>query len=179
MVTYMQPANPEWPDKDSIDFPSMKLLPIIDRNDSWFRRLWSFLTKRPQYIITLDYFTYIYPMRGWFWCPPNFVYDFASIPKAIPLVNPAGVFAYPALPHDFAYRFGGLFISAGYGQPFEFIPINRLEADNMFCDMAEQANGLYVLDHIATGALKMFAFVAYTPRDVFQEDWSKPVYGND
>lgn len=172
---YMQPLDPQWPEVGLIDFPSMKLLPVINRNDNWFKRVWSFLTKRPQYIVTIDYFTHIRKLDGWMWCPLNFVYDFASIPKAIPLVNPAGVFAYPALPHDFAYRFGGLFISEGPGKPFIFIEVTRKEADDLFLDMAEQANGLYVLDHIATGAVKAFAFVAYKPRDVFQEDWTKPV----
>lgn len=171
-----QPPVPMWPEKNVIELPVVKGIPLINPSDRYLKRLWAFLTKRPKWIVHDHYFCYIDHFDAWMWIPPNFVYDFASVPKAIPLVNPAGVFAYPALPHDCIYRFGCLMMSRGPGKQFVQIPIDREEGDKIFLDLAKKANGLGVLDNISTGMLRTFGGSNYKPRDIKEVDWNSPVY---
>lgn len=172
----IQPVNPVFPSKSVCNLPEkLNPLSIINRDDSYFKRLWCFLTKRPEFQQTEDYITYLDYFGYYMWSPTNFVYDFASIPKFVPFINPAGVFAYPALPHDFIYRFGGLLLTKYVDEPFIFYPLDRKKADSMFFHTSEIVNGLHGLDHIATGVLRVAGFSSYKPRDIYKEDWTKPV----
>lgn len=172
-VPYMQPENPIWV-PDLIDYPIIQRLPMVQPDDGYFKRLWTYSTKRPEFIVKQDYFTHVKLREKWMWVPTNFVYDFASIPIMIP-INPAGPFAYAALPHDFIYRFGGLFLSEGEGQPFIWTEFTRKEADQIFRKMSKRVNGLSFLSTAATVVLSVMGGRSFRPRDVFDVDWSRPV----
>lgn len=170
-----QPKNPTWPDKGYAGLPVTQILPIVNRSDSYFKRLFCFLTKRPEHIIKEDYFCWIEEIEAWCWIPKNFVFDFASIPKVVPIVNPTGVFAYAAVPHDFVYRFGCLLLSKKEGESFEAVPVSKWKGDRIFNSMAKQANGLGILDWIATLFLMIFGGIKYRPKNIMQVDWNNLV----
>ncbi len=173
----LQPDDPSWPDQDEINLPSkLNLLPVVNPKDPYMKRLLAFLFKRPEFMLTEDYFTYIHTIDAWVWCPKNFVFDFASVPKVLPLLNPTGVLAYPAVPHDFIYRFGGLLVSYAPDTPYTFRELTRPQGDFIFKEQAQFANGLGILNTLATRSLTLFGGMNFKPRDVFNVDWSKPVH---
>lgn len=165
------------PEKDAANLPTcLELYPLFGSDYSYFRRLWAIFFERPKWRLTEDYYTYIDYFDQYTHIPANFVFDFASIPKIIPILSPAGAFAYPALPHDFIYRFGGLLLSPHADVPFEFVQISRKLGDIVFKTQAIKANNLKVLDAIATNLLRLFGKANYKPRNMFKEDWTKPVF---
>lgn len=170
-----QPEIPLWPDKNGIDFPTVKRLQHVNPNDGYFKRVWTMLTKRPKYIIREDYFCWIPQADAWMWLPKNFVYDFASIPRIMPIITPMGIFAYPASPHDCIYRFRTLLLSKGPGEKFVPVFFTRKEADLIFQHLANKASSMEILSFIATGMLRVFGGVNYKTRNILHVDWSKPV----
>jgi hypothetical protein len=95
------------------------------------------------------------------------------------LVNPVGVFAHPALPHDFGYRFECLLISRGPGEPFYPVMKTRKQMDDIFLDMAKRSNRLCALSYIATLILRVVGWSAYKPRSIYHVDWDKEVYSHE
>lgn len=170
-----QPERPLFPDKGVVKLPVVELIPFLDPKAKWYKRMWTFFTKRPKYIVYEDYFCWIPKADAWMWLPKNFVYDFASIPKMMPLITPMGIFAYPASPHDCIYRFRTLLLSKGPGEPFVPVFFTRREADLIFQHLANKASSMEILSFIATGMLRVFGGMNYKTRSIMTVDWSKPV----
>lgn len=176
----VQPKEIRLPAKNEANLPkSIEPIPLINKSDSYWTQVKALLFKRPQFILRSDYFTYIDSLKVYSWIPENFVYDFASIPKFVPVVKPTGMLAYPSLPHDFGYRFGGLFIiTEPEDTQFCFFPLRRKVLDYIFNDLAAKANGLTRFDSLATGMVRIFGGSNYAPRDPFAENWDDLVYPN-
>jgi hypothetical protein len=169
------PSNPCWPDKTSCRLPCVEPLPLINPNDSWIKRVFS-LVKRTEFIITQDYVTHLPHIEAWCFIPQNFVYDFASVPRPFTLLfQPSGPWAYPAGPHDFGYRFGGLILSTGPGQPYQFVELDRSEIDLIFLFAADKANNLPRLNRVGYNALRLLGRFNHEPLEIGTVDWSSPV----
>jgi len=171
-----QPESIVWPDKDAIDLPVVKPILLINLKHSLFKRIYTFLTQRPRFIVKEDYFCYVKTIGAYIWIPANFVYDFASVPKFIPFIHPVGILAYPALPHDCMYRFGCLLLSEGPGHSFVPVNFSRRRADKIFLDLAKETNGLNVICSASTAFIRLFGGMNYSPRDILIEDWNNLVY---
>lgn len=176
-MSVISPVTPFWPDKGSARLPRVEPLPLVDPESSWLRRVWTWATKNPEYLIIYDYFTHVPYQEGfWAFVPENFVLDFASVPRPLTsLFAPTGIWAYPAVPHDFGYRFGGLIISLAPNQPYSFVDFTRKEIDAIFNLMADKANRLNVLNTVGSATLRVTGSIAYKPRSIVGVDWSQPV----
>lgn len=175
MDAVITPVNPIWPAKDVCRLPCVEPLPLVRPGDSWLKRVWS-LTKRTEFMITQDYFTHLPNIEAWCFLPGNFVYDFASVPRPFTLFfQPSGPWGYPAGPHDFGYRFGGLLLSPYPDQPFEFFALSRYEIDVIFLHAAHKANNLPRLNHVGYKSLRALGGLSYDPRPLAGVDWSAPV----
>ncbi len=171
------PDNPQWPDKDEANLPRhLNPLPLFAKGTGFWKRLLLAPVIRRQYLHTEDYFTYIDHLDAWCCIPKNFVTDNASVPKALPFVTPDGILEYGSHPHDFGYRFGGLFLSFAPGEEFRFTVLSKEELDVVFEKQNNKANGLPCLNKVARKALDLFGGPNFKPRPVTAVDWSKPVY---
>lgn len=169
------PHTPHYPDKDSCELPIVQPLPLVNPHDGPLKKTWWWLVKRTEYQVRRDYFTHI-PGYGWTYIPKNFVFDFASVPKLLcGFLSPFGVFAYPAVPHDFMYRFGGLLLAEEEHSPFTFQEFSRQQADQIFNRTANKATNFKRLNWLATKILRLWGWINYQPRDIYRVDWSKPV----
>jgi len=112
---------PLWPARTCCELPNVRPLPLVNPHAPWRKRVVACLSKT-QYRFTSNYFTYSPGLGAWIFIPRNFVYDMASVPRPLSLLfMPSGVWAYPAGPHDFGYRFAGLFLSLGPGHPYRLL----------------------------------------------------------
>lgn len=170
-------TNPLWPDKEDCSLPIVQPLPLINRNDPWYHRLSQAMFRRPQYLVLEDYFTFVPSVNAWCFLPKNFIFDFASVPRPLTFMfEPAGFWAYPAGPHDFGYRFGGLMLSPGPHQEYSFIPLSRYQLDLVFKSMANKSNRLPGLNAIGTVALRVAGSLCHDPKPVGEVDWNQHVW---
>lgn len=167
--------RPVWPAKHDTELPTVRPLPLVDPHAPWWRRLLACL-RRTQYRFVEDYFTWCPWLGAWIFIPKNFVYDMASVPRIGALLfSPSGIWAYPAGPHDFGYRFGGLYLSFALDKPYNFWPMTRRDIDRVFLDLADKATGLRTLNRSATATLRLLGSCNYQPRPLDGVDWTKPV----
>ncbi len=170
------PENPQWPDKDIVNLPKgLDMLPMFKEGTSVFKRMLSAPFVRRKYLHTKDHFNYIDCLDAWSCTPKNLVNDNASIPKVIP-TNPDGIFAAGAQDHDMGYRFCGLYLGDGPGEPFIFTILTRKEIDNVFLTQNKKANKLPLVNEAAHKALDIFGGSNFNQRPIMGADWSKPVY---
>ncbi len=175
MISTIVPAKPLWPDKKSCRLPCVEPLPLVNPEDPWYKRVFS-LIGRTEFMITQDYFTHLPVVEAWCFIPGNFVYDFASVPRPFTMFfQPSGPWGYPAGPHDFGYRFGGLLLSPGPDQPYEFFALSQYELDLIFLHAAHKANNLPRLNQAGYKALRVLGRFSYNPRPLAGVDWSTPV----
>ena len=170
------PINPLWPDKDDTSLPIVSPLPLVDPDAAWFQRLMQAMFRRPQYKIVTDYFTYIPSVNAWCYLSRNFIYDFASVPRPLTFMfEPTGLWAYPAGPHDFGYRFAGLMLSPAPGIAYQFVRQSRSDLDHIFRSLSDKANGLSTINAVGTFALSVAGGLNYNPINIEDIDWTRPV----
>lgn len=152
-----------------IDFPETKALPI---KNEW---------KRREFIVTHDYHIYIPSLELWCRIPRNFVFDFASIPRVIP-ISPTGILAYGAVVHDFIYRFGKILVCDSKGGQYLPLIVSRKLGDQIFRELnliasefAEAGKSRELKIEGAYCALRWFGAVNYKCRPLDSVDWSQPV----
>lgn len=165
-----------WPEKHEVNFPDVTALPLWPENTGAFK--WFFLSpfKRRRDIINIDYITYIPCLKKYCLIKKNFVYDKASVPQVVPGCSPDGPLYYGSGPHDHLYRFGGLYLSEGPGQPFIFTKFSHLESDAIFTSLNNKANNLPKSNYTVEKILNIAGLITYKPRDITTVDWSQPVY---
>jgi hypothetical protein len=180
-INDLKPTFAEWPGKEEANLPTgLDPQPLLEPK-GWWGKNFGFIFERRKYKTTIDYFTYVDEMGMWMWCPPNFVYDFASVPKILPISHD-GILSYGALPHDFIYRFGGLLLSSGPGYDFHFIKIDKSLGDRILRTQNIKSTKSPVpkaVHWIAHGILRLAGWANYKPRDILKVDWSKPVYATE
>lgn len=173
------PQSPQWPGMESVDTPATRTMSLVDPSDTPWGQVWDWLSKKPLYIITDDYFTYCPLLEHWIFLPTNFVYDYASIPRFLTFIlRPNGLLGYGAGPHDFGCRFGGMIMSSGPDEPYTFMPMDKPLVDDVFGDLNNKANKLKPINNFATWTVKTFGGKKHKNlMDINAVDWSKPVYG--
>ncbi len=139
--------------------PAVRPLPLNLKGKNWLSRLICWLTFRRQWELTEDYV---------FWCPlferacmipKGFTFDFASTPKIFyPLFNPTGFLLAGSIPHDFAYRHGGLLVIKE--DRLRFTIVTRGEADEIFLSIGKSM-GTAVIYRLAYNALRLFGQPAF------------------
>lgn len=170
------PDNPRWPAEFDTRNPETELLPLVDPDAGYFGQLWQWLTRRPRYRITRDYFTWIPSLQAWCYLSANFVMDYASIPRFFGfMLRPAGLLSHGAPPHDHGYRFGGLVLSFEAGSPYRFVQLPRDQVDDAFQSLNLKTSKLKKVVALATAAVRIFAGKKYGKENIEDQDWTQPV----
>jgi len=93
--------------------------------------------------------------------PRGFIFDGASIPKLFwNLMSPTGILLIPGIIHDYAYRYHGLIIEEHGVQSYRYM--SKGEADALFLEIADYANGLPILNKIAYLAVKWYGIGSWS-----------------
>lgn len=89
-------------------------------------------------------------------------YDGASVPipwlisfLSIGALRPLGVLLIPSIIHDFAFRFGELYVASDYQQTPQVLKIERHEADLLFYNMIRTLNGDILTASLAWVAVRL------------------------
>lgn len=129
--------------------------------DNFFKRLWKFSTFRRKFKVREDYCLWVPKLGTWIFVPKYFVYDGASIPKILnSLYSPTGVLLLGALPHDFGYRYEGLFHVDHRGGLY-FVSYNKKQLDSIFDTLCEYESGMGKASAIATVTLSVAGFLGW------------------
>lgn len=85
--------------------------------------------------------------------------DGASVPKALYFAySSTGVLFYGAFPHDFGYRYNGLFLVDDYNN-IVFVKFKKPELDNIFLELCSQENHMPIISTIAKTTLSLFGYI--------------------
>lgn len=175
MITYT-PINPIFPNQHIANLPKgLEPLQLWPDDTGVLKRFFLSPFKRRKYIFNQDYITYIPILGKYCVIPANFVYDMASIPALMPGCAHDGILFYGAGPHDFLYRFGGLFLYDDLIGEFVFTEFSHLESDAIFTSLNNKSNKLPRTNQAAEKILNMFGVASYQPRGISKVDWSQPV----
>lgn len=99
-------------------------------------------------------------MDSFIFLPEGLIVDGASVPKALSgTYSSTGVLFYGSFPHDFGYRYNGLFL-VGSNNELQFVRFDKDDLDNIFLDVCKQENDMPKLTWLAKTTLTLFGFVA-------------------
>jgi len=171
---YPVPREPQWPDVKDCSYPITQKRTQVDLSKNVFGRIIDWLFTRPTFIIVQDYYTYVPSLNKWVFLPYNFVYDYASVPKFFGfLLSPTGILAYGSGPHDFGFRFGGLMLSDGPSDPYEFYVMNQKEIDTVLRSLTDKSSMLPFVSVPVAWVLSTFG--SWKPIPMTNINWDKPV----
>lgn len=138
-----------------------------------WKKLFSFLSYRRKWEIIEDYFIWSKLLNSWIFIPKGFIYDGASIPKLFYMIfSPMGILLLGAGPHDFGYRYKGLFTANGKGY-ISFKPGSKFELDRIFNSLCAQENKLPVGTGIATLILFIAGYIGWVENRYRNKDVKK------
>lgn len=143
-----------------IKLPILQPLPIETVGKPFFSKIYAWIFQEREWEVKEDYYFFVESLKITLKIPKGFVFDGASIPRIFwGIVSPTDILLVPALFHDFGYRFQCLLDHTDYvifnKRPKEFF-------DNLFLEIGKQVNNMIVIDSIATLAVKLFAFYAWS-----------------
>lgn len=120
----------------------------------WFKVRQGF--KRRQWRME-DNFIYWSPtLRCSILVPAPFELDFASVPRVFWFaLDPVGFLLFGAIPHDFGYRYGGLFIKELFSNEWSFKNMSRHEIDKIFEILVDEINEMSTMARIARYAVNV------------------------
>lgn len=141
-------------------FPAIRPLAEKERL-STFGKLKSWFTYRRNFEILEDICFWCELLDRFIFLPQGFIVDGASVPKALSgTYSSTGVLFYGSFPHDFGYRYTGLFLVDNNNE-LEFSHFSKGELDDIFLDLCTQENDMPKLSWLAKSTLTMFGFVGW------------------
>jgi len=143
-----------------LHFPVVQALPTkIQKN--FFKRLFGFVTYRRSWKVREDYCLWVPSLSAWIFLPNQFVFDGASVPKLLGgLFSPTGMLLLGAAPHDFGYRYKGLFHVDHMGC-LKFVPYTKKQLDKIFKHLCSYESGMTKASSVATFTLGIAGFTGW------------------
>jgi len=170
---------PRWPNPDAIYSPEVEVLPMVNPADPVWTQVKDWITGKPLYRISRDYFTYCPTIDGWIFLPTNFVFDYASVPRVFTFImQPNGILGYGAGPHDFGIRFGGMMVSHSEAEPYWFQTMDKPLIDKIFVDLNNKYTRIRWVNEFAGWLVRKFG-PEIDPIDMDTVDWSQEVHGKN
>ena len=109
----------------------------------------------------VDTFSFSIPGYPLIVIPSGFVFDGASIPKPFRgLLSPVGALLIPAIVHDYVYGHHCILLEDDASIRYRQF-ITKAESDTLFLEIANQVNGLSIINKVAYSAVKYFGFRAW------------------
>lgn len=140
------------------NMPVVKPIPIDTKNINFFKKYWRSFQPRKWELIK----DFIIPIK--YNCviiPKGFVFDFASIPRALwGIMSPTGILLSGSVPHDFGYRYKGLLIKTP-NQKIYFEEMKKSEIDDVFYTISKKVNDMTALPWIAEKMVNTFGWIAW------------------
>lgn len=134
-------------------------MPTKGRN--FFFKVWQAFVPRKWMLIN----DFIYRSKKYnlvFMVPAPFKFDFASVPRIFWwFLDPVGLLLIGSIFHDFAYRYGGILVRQNNESKWSFVELSRFESDDLFKEITEEVNGMFIMAHIAKYAVNIGGWIPY------------------
>lgn len=145
-------------DPKGFSMPSMKPVPILTHNISWWDKICQEFAPR-KWMVDEEYQLYVPFLDEILVIPGGFIFDGASIPRVLwPVMSPTGILFLPGLFHDFAYRYNCYMTS-------EYKLIHQKQGrdffDGNFKKMSEWINDVPTAEYSSWAALRAFGWIAW------------------
>lgn len=145
-----------------IHFPIIQAVYRQTPKRNWWSKLTNFITYRRKFKVRIDYILWCPSLSKFIFVPSYFVYDGASVPKILNgIFNPTGMLLLGALPHDFGYRYQGLFLVNPDTKEIEFSAFSKKQLDIIFKDLCIYESKMKAASSVATFTLKIFGFMSW------------------
>ena len=140
--------------------PCLRAVPIKTKNKKWWQRA----RLHKSYVRNWEvYKQWKFKRFGTiFVIPKSFIFDGASIPKYLwsSFGSPTGVLFVPGLIHDFAYRYGYIWVKYSDGEYGKYYG-NQKHWDDLFCELGKDMNNSKAVSRVAWSMLRMFGRFAW------------------
>lgn len=145
-----------------IHFPITQAMHTPVKKKSFFKRLFNFITYRRKFTVRQDYALWCPYLDQYIFVPDCFIFDGASVPKILNGVySSTGMLLLGALPHDFGYKYNGLFhVNLETGELF-FVLYSKSELDKIFNSLNAYESGMETASNVATGTLSLLGYFAW------------------
>ena len=132
------------------NMPILRPITIPTQGLGFFKRYKNWLFGIRQWEVMEDW-TYTLRSGRQIFIPAGYIFNGASIPRIFwGILSPTGILLIPALPHDFAYEYGWVWMIGKDGVKEKFGKgIERKYWDDLFMQMAIRVNGFKVINKIA------------------------------
>lgn len=145
-----------------IHFPIVQAIYTPTPKRSWWQKLKNFITYRRKFKVREDYILWVPSLSRFIFVPEYFVYDGASVPKILNgLFNPTGMLLLGALPHDFGYRYNGLFFVNPVTREIQFSAFSKKQLDIIFKDLCIHESKMKAASYVATFTLSFAGFMSW------------------
>jgi hypothetical protein len=138
-------------------FPTIR--PVVEEKiSSFLDKAKSFFTYRRKFEIMEEICIWSNMLERYIYIPASLIVDGASVPKVLNGVySSTGVLFYGSFPHDFGYRYAGLFL-VDDKLNLKFVKFSKGELDDIFLDVCKQENNMPNVSKIAKWTLTAFGF---------------------
>jgi len=145
-----------------IIFPVVQAIPNQKEKAPWYKRIFKFVTYRRKFKVKRDYSIWSPLLKQFIFTPCYFIFDGASVPKILSgIFSPNGILLLGSLPHDFGYRYNGLFLIDPEIKSIYFQKFSKSQLDAIFKDLCSWENKMQVASRVATLALSLFGFLGW------------------
>jgi len=144
-----------------IHFPNMKGV-VETKQISFLKRLWRFFSFSRKFEIVENYFLWVDILQKFIFLTKTFIYNGASVPKLLGMFySTTGVLFLGSGPHDFSYRYNGLFLIDPNTGKLEFQEMSKKEQDSLFNHLCQLETGMGLATGIARHSLMIFGIPAW------------------
>jgi len=145
-----------------IHFPVVQAVYTPTPKRNWWSKLTNFIIYRRKFKVRKDYILWVPFLNEFIFVPSYFIYDGASVPKILNgIFNPTGMLLLGALPHDFGYRYQGLFFVDPNTREIRFSTFSKSQLDNIFKNLCVYESKMKIASSTATWALKLAGFLSW------------------
>ena len=145
-----------------IHFPIQQPIYTPTPKRNLLQKFVNFITYRRKFKIRADYILWVPSLNRFIFIPEYFVYDGASVPKILNgIFNPTGMLLLGACPHDFGYRYQGLFFVNPSTREIQFSTFSKPQLDEIFKDLCIHESKMKAASTVATFTLSLFGFLGW------------------
>jgi hypothetical protein len=157
--------------RKKIKMPIVRPVQYATKKCNVFKRFWRWAIYTRRWMLVEDWY-YILPNGVKIVIPKGFITDGASVPKVLrSLLSPVGILYIPGIIHDFAYKYNKLIEVTPDGIRYDYkVNAGRIYYDELFCETAEDVNGMIIVDRVSFYVLVVFgSFTWKNYRKILQQ----------